>query len=522
MFKMNNQYQIKGMMVSMAILFVSCVMNGCISIHSFYPETGKPDDTVVIEGSGFGSTVSQNTVKFAGVPATVLSVPVSGKKLLTSVPAGVKTGMISVTNTSNNQTAVSKNNFIYPGDAKWTFLVYLDADNNLEPDGLDDFIEMASVGSSKDIHIVVQMDRGGYSSAYGGWKNTRRFMIQKNNTPSVTPVQDMGELNMGDPAVLQDFVEWGITHYPAQRYALVLWNHGGGWRERMDLVTQRVSNMRGSRAQYTESDALKAVCWDETSGDDPLYMYELKQALTGAKASVDARTGTSTKLDLVGFDACLMGMIEVAYELRDLTGYMVGSEDTEPGAGWPYNTILTQLSSSPSMSPSDLAGMIVQKYYSSYPASSATTQSALDLSKLSALVTAIDDFTGKANTEWANLKTARASAKQFHPIAGYNSFWGVDIVDLFGKIQVQVASTDIKTACANVQNASRQAVISELHGTGDNGSNGLAIYFPKTKTDYDHDVDYPGYEQTNTTMPVDYVHQHLWSGWLKNYYTNNP
>jgi hypothetical protein len=182
---------------------------------------------------------------------------------------------------------------------------------------------------------------------------------------------------------------------------------------------------------------------------------------------------------------------------------------------------LTQLAANTSLLPSDLAGMIVQKYYSSYTASSAVTQSALDIGKIAVLIEAIDAFATRANTEWQALKDARASAVQYH-IEGYPAFWGMDLWDFADKASTRVASTDIVAACAAVKNAVGQVIINELHGTGDSGSHGVALYFPKTKADYDNDIDYPGYEPTNTTMPVDYVQQHDWSKWLKDFYSHSP
>jgi len=61
----------------------------------------------------------------------------------------------------------------------------------------------------------------GHTNAYGNWTGTRRFLIKKNDEPDVTPLQDLGEKNMGDPEVLRDFVEWGVTNYPAEHYAVV-------------------------------------------------------------------------------------------------------------------------------------------------------------------------------------------------------------------------------------------------------------------------------------------------------------
>lgn len=70
-----------------------------------------------------------------------------------------------------------------PNAAEWTVLVYLDGDNNLESDAIDDFEEMARVGSTDQVHIIVQMDRirspeGWDDRRYGNWDGTLRFRVE--------------------------------------------------------------------------------------------------------------------------------------------------------------------------------------------------------------------------------------------------------------------------------------------------------------------------------------------------------
>ncbi|MFX1338923.1 MAG: clostripain-related cysteine peptidase, partial [Promethearchaeota archaeon] len=209
--------------------------------------------------------------------------------------------------------------------ADWTFLVYLDGDNNLESAGISDFLEMASVGSDTTISIVVQFDRtSGYSTLYGDWQTTKRFYITNGMTPTVdNALIDLGELNMGEQATLSDFISWGTSAFPADNYALILWNHGGGWKE----------------SNEQDPDVFKSVCWDDTSFGDCLTQIELKNALVSA----------GVHFDLIGFDACLMAMAEVDYQIKDWADVRVGSEESEPGDGWPYDTILADLISSPSM-----------------------------------------------------------------------------------------------------------------------------------------------------------------------------
>jgi hypothetical protein len=310
--------------------------------------------------------------------------------------------------------------------ASWTFMVYLCGDNDLEGNGIDDFLEMAAVGSTDDVNIIVQFDRSpSYDARYGDWTDTKRFHVTTGMTPTeenalvLGEVEDPGEADMGDPATLINFVDWTKINYPAEKYALVLWDHGDGWRTiKSDLK-------------------FKAVCGDESS-ENYLTMAELRSALEAVGGA-----------HLIGFDACLMGMVEVAYEIKNHGQVMVGSEYRVPATGWPYNTILSDLTGNPSGTPTQLGKSIVTRYYSSYAMD--FTMSALDLTKMDALNVAISTFAQIAIT-----------------------FWDVD-------------QTAVRTAALGVMIAIDNTIIKERHGVEWPGAHGLAIYFPSNLDSFDSD-----------------------------------
>ena len=347
-----------------------------------------------------------------------------------------------------------------PGPRKWTFMVYIDGDNDLEGAGIDDFLEMAQVGTTCDVHIVVQFDRiDGYDSSYDDWTICHRFYVTQGMQPyEQCAISDWGdgsggrEVNMGDPQTLIDFVEWAMTNYPADNYALVLWNHGNGWREIMEE--------RGLLP-------LKAICWDDTSAGDCLFMKEVGDALETIENDIQ-------QVDLVGFDACLMGMAEVAYEIKDHASVMVGSEETEPGDGWPYNTILPDLTANPIMSPADLACVIVNRYGESYGAGSGTTQSAFDLANMSSLAAAISNFgnimIGSAYK--SEIATCRGNSQEyFYP-------WHIDLYHFADLASTGVPDATIQAAANNVKTQINNTIICEFHGSQLPNSHGAAIYFP--------------------------------------------
>lgn len=495
------------------------MLTGCTpKIEKFNPERGSVNTEVTIEGKRFGATPAENTVEFSGITVPNTDVTfASTAKIKAKVPTGAKTGLISVT--TSKGTGTSDKNFIVHDvndRAKWTFMVYLDADNNLEAAGLEDFREMASVGSTAGVNIVVQMDRvAGHTSAHGNWTDTRRFLIGNGDTPSMAPVQNLGEQNMGDPAVLRDFVEWAITNYPADHYALSIWNHGGGWRDLREKLEERA--VRATRERAFDTGVARAIAWDDTD-NDKLYMKEVQQALEAAKQRLEERSNTAVKIDVTGFDACLMGMVEIAYAVRNVGNWVVGSEDNEPGDGWPYDTILSDVVATPSMMPEDLAALIVSKYGSAY--TSGITQSSVDIAKLTNLTAKINNFTAKATSEWAKLKEARTNARQYHP--GGPSYWGVDLRDFADEVYNRVSAPDIKNAALELRNAVDDFVSAESHSSNMAGSYGAAIYFPPSLSAFNNDPDHSGYEDSNTFMPVDFVKHHQWDNWLQDYYANIP
>ena len=119
--------------------------------------------------------------------------------------------------------------------AKWTYMVYMSADNNLEDEGILNLNQMEAVGSGGGLEIVAQFDRSpDYDTTNGNWTDTRRFYVTQDSDPAIINsqmLQDMGEVDMGRMESLRDFIVWAVGNYTAERYYLDVWGHGGGWRD---------------------------------------------------------------------------------------------------------------------------------------------------------------------------------------------------------------------------------------------------------------------------------------------------
>jgi hypothetical protein len=392
---------------------------------------------------------------------------------------------------------------------QWTIMVYLAGDNDLDSAGVDDLQEMKKVGSTDQLNVIAQFDRLGAKHA------TKRYYLRKGGATDKDVVATLGETNMGDPKVLDNFLQWGIKTYPAQHYLVVLWNHGSGWddediyrtaRQMLKVNVQRkgatfaavrgqaqgaipfrqirmVGAKRFRRALFSSSIAKaispgkqsRAIAFDDTSKDF-LDNIEMKRVLSSAKKLL------GRKIDILGMDACLMSMAEVGYQLRDSVNLTVGSEEVEPGDGWPYDTVLAALAKKPTMSPKELAGAIVKKYLASYAADSGVTLAACDLTKSATLAEAINQLAQVLKTNLADSEVKAAVIQARAQVQSYEVPEYVDLHDFCGLVKANCNRADVQSACTQVQDrlAPGQFVIqSGYKGSTMQNSHGLAIYFPQ-------------------------------------------
>ncbi len=197
------------------------------------------------------------------------------------------------------------------------------------------------------------------------------------------------------------------------------------------------------------------------------------------KVLTDAAKLLKRKLDVLGMDACLMSMAEVGYQIHESAAFMVGSEETEPGGGWPYDTILAALVKKPSMGPAEFSGLVVEKYLASYPRE-AVTYAACDLAKADALATALGQLAQAltASLSDAAMKQQILSARtrsQAYEVAD-----NIDLADFCSLLAAAVPHSDIARHCQDViQAVEKQYVIAQgYRGSSLKDSHGLAIYFP--------------------------------------------
>ncbi|MFA6371239.1 MAG: clostripain-related cysteine peptidase [Methanothrix sp.] len=353
---------------------------------------------------------------------------------------------------------------------KWSFMVYMDGDNNLEEFAIYNILEMAKVGSSSDVNIVVQFDRiPGYDNSYGDWITGKRFYITKGMTPTPeNAVMDIGEPDMGSPMTLGNFINWTRANYPASNYCLVIWNHGVGWKHYVRMIPWSDDTRSG------DSLDVKGVCIDETN-KTVLTMQDVGAALAASPVS------------LVNYDACFMQMAEVIYQDNPSAQVHVGSEEGVPEYGNPYDAILNDLVSKPGMTAEGLGRSIVQNYAIFYlpgtdHSRSWATISAAGDSAIPGMVRALDDLSialiNVEPGEHAHIHQAFIEADH------YMSQSSVDLYDFARLIKLYVPDTMVRTAAQNLMDNVSATVISESHGNDYLNSHGISIYLPESSIYY--------------------------------------
>ena len=347
-------------------------------------------------------------------------------------------------------------------DEGWIFLIYMAGDNSLSgqvgldlnemEQGLYEAVSAGNTAINDDVKILALTDRNDTG-------DTILYLIRPGSSISIVSPEIINsyypsgnELNMGDGDTLKNFVKYGMQNYPSEHNALVLWNHGGGVKS-LDL----------------SSSVSREICEDTYNGEkDLLYLNELQTAISSSL------TETGRRLDIIGMDACIMGEVETAYELRNLTDYFVASMANEWGYGWDYSRIFDDFSTAGiPPTPSEMADILVAQYQeSSYGISTSwpNTLTAVKTAGLENLKTEIDTL--------AQLVHESGEQAEFEALRAESVLYEVpyyDIYDLCQQIQASevFGPTGIDEQAAAVQSALAAAVAACY---GDSSELGLDYY----------------------------------------------
>lgn len=376
------------------------------------------------------------------------------------------TANITVTTEDGNKTATCKVTVAEQQLDDWTLLFYIcGADLESDSQGgyaTSDINEILSKRNSQPDSVKIVVETGGAKSwelDYVDASKLERFEINSSSDKMIKK-QTLAKASMGKPETLQSFLEWGFENYPADRYGLFMWNHGG---------------------------AMDGCCFDENYSNDSLFADEVDQAVTAAKATA----GITENLEFIAYDACLMAVQDVAEWNSRNFNYMICSQESEYGGGYDYDAWLPTLYSNPSgvntVTLLSKIGDTFMDYYENQHLYD-QTQSVLDLSKMAAYKNAWEDMAESltsmmTESKWDTFTSLVNKAKKYGQADtnDYNNGYVYDIFDAKGaltNVKGNSAFSSLSSQIDTVLSILEELVVYERHGSQMNGSNGICMFCP--------------------------------------------
>ena len=347
----------------------------------------------------------------------------------------------------------------------------------------DDLAEMMEVTLPDHVKVIIQT--GGASEWQNNTMDASKLQRWLYDSEGMYLIDEQPIANMGDPQTLTDFLIYAKDNYPADRTAVILWDHGGG--------------------------SVDGVCCDELYEFDSLELPELYTAFR----DVWQPDKSDPALELIGFDACLMATVDVANTFKEFVHYMVASEETEPGNGWKYSGWLSALAEDPSMEGDELGKAICDAYYEGCveeETADLATLSLTDLSKISSLLDAYDLWGQEAFIDTmedpsvlAQFGRAAAESENYGGNTREQGFYNlVDLGHLAGK------TASFLPSAQNVLHALQECVLYKINGDYRSESTGLSCYYS-----YNGDTDdYDGFANLGTSPAFRYLYSFALTGEL--------
>jgi hypothetical protein len=350
-----------------------------------------------------------------------------------------------------------------PEPKEWTVMIFVNGKNNLEREALADVNQMELAGSSGGVNIVVELGRmkgqpEGDDATDGDWTGVRRYLITRDTdtTHIASPVlDDRFAADMGSWKELVAFIGWAKVRYPARRYALILWDHGSGWKPFSDSNDPDFANIE------------KGFSLDDETG------HEISALQLGAVLKAAGWT------DLFMADGCNMQMASVAYEVRNYAEIMVASEEYEPSEVLRYARLLSMLNENPQAGAEEF-GVNAVRVYRDYFLNGGVaenivlTQSAVRLGGMDLLREKTDAWVkpAMASSSYTDILAAKRGARTFGNDPEYK--------DLYGFVELVTAATGdagLKAAGTDLMKFIKTGLVLENWAQHD-AIHGISIYVP--------------------------------------------
>ncbi len=424
--------------------------------------------------------------------------------------------------------------------AKLTFIIYMAADNDLKSFAARNIKQMAAIGSNKYIHIVVHLD----IRIAGNKKITRRYYIEKNKILHVNAYDPSTQrMDSGQPETLISCCRWAIQDYPADEYALIFWNHGTGAldpakgriicpaelftynpainmleldrstsilghidtiepEDNSNAIAELLTLMENGHknVQWDDIEELldakdpRGICWDDSAGN-----YLTNQKLNFALGTIRKKYLGGKKFSIIGFDACLMSMIEVGSLIKKHAHIMVGSQEVELGTGWNYQKVLKPFAYE-ALNRNDFARHITHVYEETYNRiTNDYTQSAIDLDNIELLeenVSYVAELLIQAlrNQQGKSVHNAIRASRNKLLCTHFDEPSYIDLHHFMANLEYNLKHFAFKNAAAGKKIVHelhkaldhgraiiRQIVLANVSGKNLSQARGISIFFPERR-----------------------------------------
>lgn len=395
-----------------------------------------------------------------------------------------------------------------PKKPTWTILVYGHADHSLSPQLAADLRKMESVGSGAGFNLVVQADFDASAEEENETEGlpqalnsgTSRFLLARSADPDRVvskPVERLPELNHDDPRVLAEFIRWAVKKYPADRYGLVFWDHGGQWE-----------GYGGDEQDGTV---------EEPKG---MSMAAIRSAVLGVMKSTGIK-----KWDFITFDTCLMGGIEVLADFADLTDLFIACPEIDYGDGWNYGPVFKWLRDRPDVAMREFGVMEAALWKELHFTRENDADRALaahcvyDMTVFPAMRTAFSGFAAALSASYAptNLAIPRQRRLSIEYSLGDLDSLGepTDYIDLgmfAGRFAADPKSPEpLRKSAKALVDAIEKMVLAKVLGSEKSGALGLSVWYPVDERG-DADDKFSAYEK------LSFSSQTPWPQFLKKVY----
>lgn len=350
-------------------------------------------------------------------------------------------------------------------------MVYIDANTDLEQPAIGDLRELMAVGSTRDISVIALCARSpdsdedsGYTAEKVGnledWSTCKLLRVEKGR---LVELDDWGHVPMSDGTTLARFIETVRARFPAERYALVLDDHGMAW---------------------------EGICGDETAEEakDIMTLPALRDAL---------RQGLGPdRLEVLGFDACLMANLEVAREVTPFARFMVASEENEPETGWSYSPLVKALATHPDIDGAALGRTVAESYQQSFTDAdegAGVTMSVVDLGRVAALDEAMQALAARCTSTvqlgrqgWMRISAARSKSEEYGASEDDDEA-NADLYDVLSFADAVARGIPAaRPAAERVRTALRAAVVHAVRGGARPAAHGLTVFLPRQPDALEH------------------------------------